>query len=242
MMTQNANDKLLNNWSGALQSTVEGRNAIATRTAEKFKESGYSADETYDLMIAENYNAHAIESAIKVAFKIEGKKEVVAEYKPLVVPTCYEDVKPIVEKTLSSCTAKDFINKLASTEYSIIPSCPDKKKLSLIRIAEDAKRDAYALRILHEELLPFVENKMYESIVEAQQQVGKFTVSETTNTRYIVASSVKIANDVCLETGACSCDKYTKGNYADFGIACEHLVSVCNAVNPNHKMVRGEVD
>jgi hypothetical protein len=226
-------------WDEALRKTTEGGNAIAIRVAEKLKEDGFTSEETYDLMIADNFTSSVIESAVKNAY-VKEAQVVQDEFIPMVVPTSYTDVKPIIEESLKKYSSKEFINKLVKSEYAIMTNYPDKQRISLANLVANAKTDNYALQILHKELLPFIENKMYESVLTAEQNT-KLAISEPMEGRFIVASSTKNNFDVSLENGTCTCDKYTKGNYADFGLACEHLVAVANSVSPNRKLIRGSM-
>jgi hypothetical protein len=237
----NQNDEMIYNWSNALRKTSDGVLLVAIKTAEKLKEENYSVGDASDILVAADYDLKIVDAAIKNVYSEEEEDE--EEQKGVaafVVPTSYEDVKPLVEKSLVESSARDFMEKLARSAYPIIPNLPDNKFESFIRVAARAKEDENALVILHKDLLPFIESAMYESVKIAEKKQSKANVSSTGDeSRYVVAYSIGEVNDISVESGECNCDKYIKGNYHDFGLACEHLVSATNIISPGYKLVRG---
>lgn len=238
--TMERNEDFIYNWSNSLRKTDDGELVVATRIASRLKDKGYSETEASDMMIADSYSLNAVESAIGTIFASNTKdKKVEASRKTFVIPTSYEDVKPIVEESLAKYSAKEFIDRLSKTEYPILSKIASKQLDSLCRLAANAKSDNTLLNQLHGTLSPFVETAMYNAVLASEKLHTKLSVSKSDN-RYVVASA-NAENNVCLKSGTCNCDKYVKGNYSDFGIACEHLISVASMVSPNHKLVRDEI-
>lgn len=242
----NPNDELILNWTNTLRHTKDGVILAAARVASTLKQSGYAPGEAMDILIADDYEDDVAEAAIKHAYAVSEDKEEVDELsKPVtayIVPTSYDDVKTIVENTLRSSSAEDFIMRLARSENPILANLPDNKVQSFIRIATVAKENALIMEALHNDLTPFFENAMYESVRLSESKKSRTTIAATKDNKYTVAESIDKANDVCMKTGTCSCDKYTKGHYSVFGLACEHLVAAANEISPNHKLVKGELE
>lgn len=237
----NPNEEFIINWANTLKKTDDGAVMIATRTAEKLKEDGYAPSEISDVMVADNYDINLVDQVINNIFASDTQEEIVtAEEKvtTYVVPTSYEDVRSFVESTLRECSAKEFMERLARAEYPIIKDMNDHKFESFVRLAERAKNDKYAREVLHSDLLPFVETAMYEAVKLSEDNKPKTIVASVDDDKYTVSYSLKDINDVFVKSAKCSCEKYTKGNYSDFGLACEHIVSAVDKISPNYKLPR----
>lgn len=232
----------INNWSNILKNTNNGADMIATRTAESLKNEGYTAREASDIMVADDFDSELVEAVIDKTYADpttadNETEKVVVSY---VVPTCYEDVKPFVEKALNESSARDFMKKLARTNCPIIPNLPENKLESFVRLAQRAKEDRNNLEVLHNDLLPFIESAMYNSIIIAEKNNTSSVKASDQNHKYVVASK-KETYDVQVNEGTCTCEKYSEGNFATFGLACEHIVAVANVISPNYKVARNEL-
>jgi hypothetical protein len=236
-----SHDEFIYNWENSLRKTNDGATLVASRTAEELKEKGYSASEISDIMIADNHDMKIVEAAVRKAFRVamaedSPEKETFDAY---VTPSSYDDVKPFVEKTLSECSAREFMNRLAKTKYPILKGISDRTFDSLVRMAEIAKESKMAMGVLHADLSPFFESAMYDCVKTAEDKSNLTTISDSgDDTRYAVAYNIERVNQVDISKGTCDCDKYVDGHYADFGLACEHIISAANNVSPNSKLLR----
>jgi hypothetical protein len=242
-----SNEEFIYNWSNSLRQSNEGLKVVIAQQVEGLKREGYASDDIADILIADNYHPEIVEAAVKEAFSIadsnsefEPKAKSVKAY---VAPTSYDDIKPFVEKTLSECTAKEFVDRLTKSEYPIISKLANKKYESLVRIATIAKENSNLIDVLHKELLPFMELAMYKAVEACTNSKNRITVAETKiKNRFTVASSMQVLHTASVENGSCDCDEYVKGNYADFGMACKHLVALAMNISPNEKLERGNID
>jgi hypothetical protein len=250
----NSNDEFIYNWTNSLRQTADGATFVATRLASDLKDKGYNASEASDMLLGQEYNLSLVDKVVNTVF---AEKTAQLEEKPIVayvVPTAYEDIKPFVEKTLKCCSGREFMEKLAKTQYPIMTGLNTHSYESFVRLASEAKKSEYALQKLHQELLPFLETAMFSCVSSAETNRPRTVVSENKDGTHRVLFAGKIeseimsktmdvdANNVTLKTSYCNCDKFERGNYADFGLACEHIIAAADEVSPNYKLQRDCVD
>lgn len=235
----NQTDEFIYNWANTLRKTEDGAVLTATRTAQTLKDKGYSQRDISDILVADDYDIPLVDNVVKQIFASEIKKEIpeLHHTNTYVVPTTYDDVKPFIESTLDSCSAREFVDKLAKSEYPIMKISGNHYE-SFVRLASQAKENKYMLSSLHKELLPFIETSMYDAVCIAEDNKQKTVIASVDNDKYTVRYSATDIKDVFVKSAQCSCDKYIKGNYVDFGLACEHIVSAVNEISPNHKLPR----
>ena len=86
-----------------------------------------------------------------------------------VVPTRYSDCAPVIEKTLTKMSAREFVTRLCAGPHSIVKT--DEKGLSQWqRWAEMAKSTRVGMDNLHVALKPFIEETLLNNVLIAQSQ------------------------------------------------------------------------
>ena len=142
----NQTDEFIYNWANTLRKTEGGAVLTATRTAEKLKNQGYSKRDISDILVADDYDIPLVDNVVKQIFASEIQKETpeLHHTNTYVVPTSYEDVKPFVESTLNSCSPREFVDKLAKSEYPIMKISGNHYE-SFVRLASQAKENKYII-------------------------------------------------------------------------------------------------
>jgi len=173
-----------------------------------------------------------------------------------VVPTSYEECVPVIEYSLRRLSAKEFIDRLVRSNNPIVP-ISERNAASWERMAEQAKQEIdnphlfptmEALSNLHSELQPFVADTLYNSVLAARNASSRTVVSALRQKG--TASSFRVASQgntngpvhVNLADGSCTCPRYVESNFAEFGIACEHLVHVADQESPHERLARAIVN
>lgn len=235
-MSEKNNDDFIYNWRNELKQHADGAYLVAKRMASNLKDKGLSKNDIIELLAVENFD---IDLAKRVASKVFETTEKVAENNTIevsVVPTKYADCAPIIERSLTKLSAKEFAKRLCSGPYAIVKT--DEKSFdSWIRLAELAKSSANGKHNLHTELKPWVEEALLNSVLVAQREKPTITAADKSNKVYKVAMRKGEAT-VDLSAGTSSSEKYTKGNYETFGIADEYMVSAADTVSPYQRLKR----
>ncbi len=235
-MSEKNNDDFIYNWRNELKQHADGAYLVAKRMASNLKDKGLSKNDIIELLAVENFD---IDLAKRVASKVFETTEKVAENNTIevsVVPTKYADCAPIIERSLTKLSAKEFAKRLCSGPYAIVKT--DEKSFdSWIRLAELAKSSANGKHNLHTELKPWVEEALLNSVLVAQREKPTITAADKSNKVFKVAMRKGEAT-VDLSAGTSSSEKYTKGNYETFGIADEYMVSAADTVSPYQRLKR----
>ncbi len=235
-MSEKNNDDFIYNWRNDLKQHADGAYLVAKRMASNLKDKGLSKNDIIELLAVENFD---IDLAKRVASKVFETTEKVAENNTIevsVVPTKYADCAPIIERSLTKLSAKEFAKRLCSGPYAIVKT--DEKSFdSWIRLAELAKSSANGKHNLHTELKPWVEEALLNSVLVAQREKPTITAADKSNKVFKVAMRKGEAT-VDLSAGTSSSEKYTKGNYETFGIADEYMVSAADTVSPYQRLKR----
>ena len=224
---------MIYNWRNELRAHNDGVYVVANSQASKYKNQGYNKSEVVELLAAENFD---LDVANRVASNLfdeptVSKKETISV---AVVPTKYSDCAPVIERTLEKLSAKEFVKKLTIGEHSIVKA--DSKSLeSWKRLAELAKTNSNAKAELHKELKPWVEEALLNSVLVAQSD--KPVVKTASKNKYVV-SMRKGEAEVDLSNATSTSKKFIEGNYADFGLADEFMVSAADAVSPYNRLKR----
>lgn len=226
-------------WSNSLRLHEQGERFVASQTADTLKREGYSAAEALDLLAADNFDLRIAEQAVAVAYEVAQDEVAPTPVREAqLVPTEYADVREQVEATLSQVSPRDFIKLLTASEAPLL-RVSQRNIESLTRLAHNAKTgDAAALAQLHRDLKPWLEDAMLRAVCASEQKVGTMRVASldrggSGDNTYMVGNC-----QVSLRTAKCNCASYLKGNYASFGLACEHLVTAMDAVSPEVRLMR----
>ena len=248
------NDDMILNWTNTLQKSERGSQMVAAQQASDYHKRGFTPDDALELMAANGVELRLAQSAIegiwgnyRFASPNSGgiTNDLELGYTPKmamipIVPTEYTEVAPIVEdQLLRRISAREFVNRLCRTASPIVP-VGTKDMQSLYDWAERAADDDKVMKQFHGILAPFFETTMLKNVEAAQDFENSFRVAEVAGPRVLVASeNRRNASVECdLESGRCSCDKYVNNHYADFGMACEHLVHAADTISPTERLRR----
>jgi hypothetical protein len=237
VLEKNISDDMIYNWRNELRSHNDGVYVVANSQASKYKNQGFNKSEVVELLAAENFD---LEVANRVASKLFDNVEEApkAAIEVSVVPTKYSDCAPVIERTLQKLSSKEFVKRLTIGEHSIVKA--DEKNLeSWKRLAEMAKSNSNAKAELHKELKPWVEEALLNSVLLAQSE--KAQIKTASKNKYVV-SMRKGEAEVDLSNATSTSKRFIEGNYADFGLADEFLVSAADAISPYSRLKRALTD
>ena len=240
-------EEFLTNWGNqALSQSENGIRLSYAQSANDLKSKGFSESEALDILGAnDTHNFRLIQSAVELAFG----KEVVAspvekkKSEAYVVPTSYKEIAEIVEAKLKQNGPRQFMNKLARSKSPIMP-LNEKSFNSYLRLASLAVKDQSSMNQLHNELKKWFEESMYVSVCAAKSTKNEIRVASKNNGKFVATNLRGASCDVCLESGTCSCSKFSQSNYGEFGLACEHIVAAADQVSPHQRLLKAitEVD
>ncbi len=237
VVEKNISDDMIYNWRNELRTLSDGAFVVASSQAEKYASQGFSKSEVVELLAADNFD---LELADRVASNLfneptSAQKEVISV---AIVPTKYADCIPVIEKSLEKYSAREFVKRLCSGTYSIVKA--DERGLGFWqRVAEIAKSSDQGKGHLHVALKPWVEEALLNSVLIAQKESAE--IKTASSNKYVV-SMRKGSAEVDLSNGTSTSEKFTKGNYADFGIADEYIVSAADQVSPYLRLKRALSD
>lgn len=237
MLEKNTSDDMIYNWRNELRSHNDGVYVVANSQATKYKNQGFGKSEVIELLAAENFD---LDVANRVASNLFDDKTAAPKtaIEVAVVPTKYSDCAPVIERTLEKLSSKEFVERLTIGEHSIVKA--DSKSIdSWRRLAELAKTNSNAKAELHKELKPWVEETLLNSVLLAQSE--KANIKTASKNKYVV-SMRKGEAEVDLSNATSSSKKFVEGNYADFGLADEFMVSAADAVSPYSRLKRALTD
>jgi hypothetical protein len=229
---------MIYNWRNELKSHNDGVVVVAQSQATKYKNQGFDKSEVVELLAADNFD---LEIANRVASKLFDSVESSVENTAVevaVVPTRYSDCAPIIEKTLTKLSSKEFVKRLCTGPHSVIKT--DEKGLSQWqRWAELAKSSRVGMDNLHVALKPFIEETLLNNVLIAEAQTAE--IKTASKNKYVV--SMKRGSAVVdLSSASSDSEKYIQGNYADFGLADEYLVKAADTVSPYQRLKRALTD
>jgi hypothetical protein len=233
----NLSDDMIYNWRNELRSHSDGVFVVASSQAQKYKNQGFDKSQVVELLAAENYDLEVANRVASKLFDSIDNTPVKQAIEVAVVPTKYSDCAPIIEKTLEKFSAKEFVKKLTLGEHSIVKT--DSKGvdswLSLVKMAKDNPNMRTSL---HNELKPWVEEALLNSVLKAQSEKP---LVEAKNNK-IVVSMRKGTAEVDLQNATSTSNKFIEGNYAFFGLADEYMVSAADSVSPYARLKRALKD
>jgi hypothetical protein len=220
-----------------LSKSESGKRIVISEQVENLKAKGFTADETFDILASKDYNSvNLIEEIVNNSFSriSSNRKKIVKE--AFVVPTNYNELKDNINQKLNELGPLNFVNLLARSENPIMP-VNDKAYNSYLRMAKAAYEDPNSLPNLHASLGKWFEEAMYVSVCAAKSNKNDIKVASVNN-KFIATNSKNASYEVSLENGTCTCSKFTKSHYGDFGLACEHIVSAAEKVSPHQRLLK----
>ena len=228
---------MIYNWRNELRSHNDGVVVVASSQAAQYKAQGYNKSEVVELLAADKFD---LEIANRVASKLFDSPTVAIKetVHVAVVPTKYDDCVPVIERSLEKYSAKEFVKKLCTGTHSIVKT-DDKGIQTWLRAAELAKSNPNGRANLHAALKPWVEEALLNSVLVAQSE--KPQIKTASKNKYVV-SGRKGTAEVDLVNATSTSEKFTKGNYADFGLADEYMVSAADSVSPYQRLKRALKD
>lgn len=233
-MSENNTNDMIYNWRNELRSHNDGVVVVANSQAQKYKNQGFDKSEVVELLAAENFD---LDIANRVASKLFDSAEEVAQNTAVevsVVPTKYSDCAPVIERSLTKLSAKEFVKRLCTGPHSIVKT--DEKGLGFwMRITEAAKDTNAGKSHLHASLRPYIEETLLNNVLIAQSQEAQ--IKTASKNKYVV-SMKKGTAEVDLTNATSSSDKFIGGNYVDFGLADEFMVKAADTVSPYQRLKR----
>ncbi len=237
-MSENNSNDMIYNWRNELRSHQDGVFVVANSQAQKYKNQGFDKSEVVELLAADNFDLDVANRVASKLFDTADNKAHKTAIEVAVVPTRYSDCAPIIEKTLTKISAKEFVKRLCSGPHSIVKT--DEKGLNQWqRWAEMAKTSRVGMDNLHIALKPFIEETLLNNVLIAQSQEAE--IKTASNNKYVV-SMRKGTAEVDLSSATSSSDKFNQGNYADFGLADEFLVKAADTLSPYQRLKRALTD
>ena len=237
MVEKNTSDDMIYNWRNELRSHNDGAFVVASSQAAKYASQGFNQSEVVELLAADNFD---IDLAVRVASNLFDEP-MVAEKETVsvaVVPTKYSDCIPVIEKSLEKYSAREFVKRLCTGPHSIVKA--DERGLSFWqRVAEIAKSNTQGKSHLHAALKPWVEETLLNSVLIAQAEKPEIKLASDEN---IIVNMRKGSAEVNLNKGTSTSKKFTEGNYADFGLADEYMISAAEHVSPYERLKRALID
>ena len=236
MVEKNTSDDMIYNWRNELRSHNNGVFVVASSQAQNYKNQGFSKSEAVELLAADNFELELVKRvASKIFDDVEVPEKEVIEVP--VVPTKYSDCAPIIERSLEKYSAKEFVKRLCTGPHAIVKT--DEKGLSFWqRVTEAAKNNNQGKAHLHSALRPYIEETLLNNVLIAQSQQSDVYKS---NNRCVV-SMKKGQAEVDLNNATSTSDKFTQGNYKDFGLADEYMVAAADTISPYNRLKRALTD
>lgn len=233
-MSENNPNDMIYNWRNELKSHQNGAYVVASSQAQKLKNQGFGKSEIVELLAADNYDLDLVTRVASVLFDENEEAVSNSVVEVAVVPTRYSDCAPIIERTLSKVSAREFAKRLCSGPHAIVKT--DDKGLNYWqRLSELAQSSRVGLNNLHSALKPHVEETLLNSVLLAQSQEAE--VKTASKNKYVV-SMRKGTADVDLTNATSTSEKFTQGNYASFGLADEFMVKAADTVSPYSRLKR----
>jgi len=237
-VSENNSTDMIYNWRNELRSNNDGVLIVANSQAQKYKNQGFNKSEVVELLAADNFD---LDVANRIASKLfDSAKEVEQNtaIEVAVIPTRYSDCAPVIERSLTKFSAKEFVKKLCAGPHSIVKT--DEKGLGFwLRITEAAKDSASGKNHLHASLRPYIEETLLNNVLIAQSQEAQ--IKTASKTKFVV-SMKKGSAEVDLSNATSSSDKFIGGNYVDFGLADEFMVKAADTVSPYQRLKRALKD
>ena len=233
-VSENNPNDMIYNWRNELKSHQNGAYVVASSQAQKLKNQGFDKSQIVELLAADNCDLDLANRVASVLFDENNETVVNSVVEVAVVPTKYSDCAPIIERTLSKVSAREFAKRLCSGDHAIIKT-DDRGLNYLQRLAELAQGSSVGLDNLHIALKPYIEETLLNNVLLAQSQEAE--VKTASKNKYVV-SMRKGTADVDLSNATSTSEKFTQGNYSSFGLADEYMVKAADTVSPYARLKR----
>ena len=232
-------EDIIANWSNSLRQTRSGERMIVAQVAEGYKSRGFNSTEATQMLDAQRFDTSLVDDVVAETYGLsrEADSTPVRTREAMLCPNSYREVIAFIDESLENLSPKQFVNKLALSDDPIL-KISEKSLASWYRLAEAAKSDQHARGMLHKDLKPWVEEAIYLCVLAARKMDGKFKGASANSTRMSYATKKFVEAEVDLNAGTCTCDKFNKGNFKDFGLACEHLIKAADTVSPLQRLKR----
>jgi hypothetical protein len=219
----------ITNWQNTHGNSYNSRFIAACAKCEGYKTKGFDASEIAELLMADGMGQAGVNEVLAKVFgpaqNTPFEKKSMELY---IVPTKYADVQPLVENRLMSKGPQKFVSYLTESPEPLVVTTAKHKK-SLLKLANDAYENISLMAYLHNEISPYIEEAMLDSVLLAEQHEGK--IDKIAQAQYNVKLGGKQAT-VDLEIGKSSGNRFANGNFDKFGLADEFIVKVHDAVSP----------
>ena len=217
----------ITNWNNTLGTSYNSRFITACATCETYKNKGYSRNEASEMLISQGLGMNGSEEVLDSVY---GKDNAIktSSIDLFIVPTRYSDVKNYIEYQLKKVGPEKFVSYLTDAEAPIIKASSKFKK-TLVKIAQSAYENPNLMEHMHEELEPYIEEAMLNSVLIAENEQAN--IQKVASNQYKVEFMNREAS-VDLEGGHSTGTRYTKGNFKYFGLADEFLVKAHDTVSP----------
>jgi GTPase SAR1 family protein len=229
-VSENNSNDMIYNWRNELRSNNDGVLIVANSQAQKYKNQGFNKSEVVELLAADNFD---LDVANRIASKLFDSAQEVEQNTAIevaVIPTRYSDCAPVIERSLTKFSAKEFVKRLCGGPHSIVKT--DEKGLGFwLRITDSASGKNH----LHASLRPYIEETLLNNVLLAQSQEAQ--IKTASKTKFVV-SMKKGSAEVDLSNATSSSDKFIGGNYVDFGLADEFMVKAADTVSPYQRLKR----
>lgn len=197
-------DKMIYNWTNTLRYDDNAHYEFAKNAAEQYKNKGFHASEAIDLLLAKNFDMKLVQAAVECVYQKPTIKTIVSTKRH--IPTKYADISKYIENTLTENSAEEFIKII-----SPIVITSDKNLATLRRMAQMAKDNQTSFKNIHEFLMPYMEEELYQSVITCENDKNIKTASSEYN--------------VNVDNFTCECEKFITRNYTKLGLVCEHIIA-----------------
>lgn len=226
-MDNNSYESIVN-WTNKLGNSYNTKFIQACAECESCKCKGFDRDEAVELLMAKGFgHPEGLSEIIDEVYGVPEVKKVKAEV--YVVPTSYDDVQHIIEEQLINSGPESFVSYLTDSADPIMRINANHKK-TLIKLAKSALENSDHFKFLHEEIKPFIEEAMLNSVLLAEKSTD-YAMQKFASSKFGVIINGKEAM-VDLNAGNSSGERYVRGNFNKFGLADEYLVKAHDTASP----------
>jgi hypothetical protein len=220
--------EIIANWTNQHNTSYNSRFIAACAACENYKDQGFDKRDAAELLMANGFGNAGVDEVVNKTFG-ETKETIQKKSMELfVVPTNYNDIKPLVEYRLITRGPEKFVSYLTDAPEPIITTTAKHKK-SLIKLATAGYENKNTLDFLHKEISPYMEEAMLNSVLLSERDAGE--IHKVSGTQYKVTLGQREAT-VDLDNGVSSGHRFAKGNFSKFGLADEFLIKAHDQVSP----------
>lgn len=213
------------NWTKTSSKNVISEMGQAQKMADSYKNMGMDEDQVRNVLVGEGYSVEMSKTASKSVFKEEGLDGIVKSY---------EDIKPLIEKLVTSMKRKDFMNLITASgkvKDAIVVFASETAKARFdetLNYIQERGPVQNLMDDVHEALQPHFDDEINKSYLLAEVKQDNVKLSEINGkTIYAMNDSDKFCS-IDLNNASCSCERYASRNFEAFNIPCEHVVIAYN--------------